>query len=101
MKLRLLLAAEQDIEKLFLYIHNDLANPITVQNVAQKILHRIQQMTDFPELGASMMAIDIRLEDYRYLIVDNYLVVYSYSRDTIYIVRVLYARSDYVRIPHG
>lgn len=98
MKLRLLLAAEQDIEKLFLYIQDDLANPIAAQNIAQKILQRMQQLTNFPELGASMMAIDTRLENYRYLIVDNYLVVYRHTRDTIYVVRVLYARSDYVRI---
>jgi len=100
-KLRLLLAAEQDIEKLFLYIQDDLANPIAAQNIAQKILQRMQQLTNFPELGASMMAMDTRLENYRYLIVDNYLVVYRYNRDAIYVVRVLYARSDYVRILQG
>ena len=101
MKPRLLLAAEQDIEKLFLYIQDDLANPIAAQNIAQKILQRIQQLTNFPELGASMMAIDTRLENYRYLIIDNYLVVYRYNRDAIYVIRVLYARSDYVRILQG
>jgi plasmid stabilization system protein ParE len=100
-KLRLLLAAEQDIEKLFLYIQDDLANPIAAQNIAQKILQRMQQLANFPELGASMMSIDTRLENYRYLIVDNYLVVYRYNRDAIYVVRVLYARSDYVRILQG
>lgn len=98
MKLRLLLAAERDIEKLFLYIQDDLANPIAAQNIAQKILQRMQQLTNFPELGASMMAIDTRLENYRYLIVDNYLVVYRYNGDTLYVIRALYARSDYVRI---
>ena len=101
MKLRLLLAAEQDIEKLFSYIQNDLANPVAAQNIAQKMLQRMQQLTNFPELGASMMAIDNRLENYRYLIVDNYLVVYRYNRDVIYVVRVMYARSDYVRVLQG
>ena len=101
MKLRLLLAAEQDIGKLFLYIRDDLANSIAAQNVAQKILQRIQQLTDFPELGASMTVIDTRLENYRYLIVDNYLIVYRYNRDAIYVIRILYARSDYVRILQG
>lgn len=101
MKLRLLHAAEQDIEKLFLYIQDDLANSIAAQNIAQKILQRMQQLTNFPELGESMTAIDTRLENYRYLIVDNYLIVYRYNRDAIYVVRVLYARSDYVRILQG
>ena len=101
MKLRLLLAAGQDIEKLFMYIQDDLANPIAAQNVAQRILQRVQQLASFPELGASMLAIDTRLENYRYQIVDNYLVVYRYNRDVIYVVRVLYARSDYVRMLQG
>lgn len=101
MNLSLLRAAEQDMEKLFLYIQDDLANPVAAQNIARKILQRMQQLTNFPEMGASMVTIDIRLENYRYLIVDNYLVVYRYNKDGIYIVRVLYARSDYVRMLQG
>ena len=101
MKLHLLLAADQDIEKLFLYIRDGLANPTAAQNIVQKILQRVQQLTDFTEMGASMAAIDVRLENYRYLIVDNYLVVYRHSKDAIYVVRVLYARSDYVRVLQG
>ncbi len=101
MKLRLLLAAEQDIEKLFLYIQDDLANPVAARNIVQKILQRMQQLTSFPELGASMITIDTRLKAYRYLIVDNYLIVYRYNEDAIYVIRVLYARSDYVRILQG
>jgi toxin ParE1/3/4 len=100
-KLRLLSAAEQDIEKLFLYIQNDLVNPIAAQNIVQKMLQRMLQLTSFPELGASMRAIDTRLENYRYLIVDNYLIVYRYNRDAVYVIRVLYARSDYVHILQG
>lgn len=101
MNLSLLHAAEQDIEKLFLYIQDDLANPIAAKNVSQKILKRMQQLTNFPDLGASMVDIDARLVNYRYLIVDNYLVIYRYNKEKIYVVRVLYARSDYVRILQG
>lgn len=101
MKLRLLPAAEHDVEKLFSYIRDDLANPTAAQNIVQKLLQRMQQLTTFPDMGAAMTTIDTRLENYRYLIVDNYLVVYRHDEDTIYIVRVLYARSDYVRVLQG
>lgn len=101
MKVSILAAAEHDIDKLFSYIHDDLANPTAAQNIAQKILQRMQRLNDFPEMGAAMVTFDVRLREYRYLIVDNYLIIYRCSENTVYIVRVLYARSDYTRLLQG
>lgn len=98
MKVNILAAAERDIEKIFSYIHDDLANPTAAQNIVQKILQRMQQLDSFPDMGASMTALDGRLQGYRYLVVDNYLVIYRHDDAAVYIVRVLYARSDYMRL---
>jgi toxin ParE1/3/4 len=101
MKIVLLLAAERDLGNLFLYIKDELQNPIAARNVATKILQRVQMLANFPELGANLANTDARLSGYRYLLVDSYLVVYKVTNKEICVVRILYARSDYVQLLQG
>jgi addiction module RelE/StbE family toxin len=100
MKIVFLPAAEHDIYELFAYIQNELKNPIAARNIATKLLRRAQSLADFPDMGASLEGVDRRFNGYRYLLVDNYLVVYKVT-DQVSIVRILYARSDYVQLLQG
>lgn len=92
--------AEQDLESLLSYINNELQNPIASENIGVKLLHRIQSLGSFPEIGAGLGSIDHRLSGYRYLVVDNYLVIYKVA-DQVSVIRILYARSDYVQLLQG
>ncbi len=94
-------AAEHDLIGLHSYIQNDLQNPIAAHNIAAKILHRSQQLETFPEMGASLNSIDRRLDGYRYILADNYLVIYRITHPQGVIIRILYARSDYVQLLKG
>jgi toxin ParE1/3/4 len=100
MKVVLSRLSEQDLGELFSYISNELHNPIAARNIATKILRRIQSLANFPELGASLEGADGRLGDYRYLLVDNYLVIYKIT-DQVSVIRILYARSDYIQLLQG
>jgi len=93
--------AEQDLSNLFSYIRDELQNPIAAHNIAAKILQRSQQLATFPETGASPYGIDQRLDSYRYLLVDNYLIIYSTTDERAAILRILYARSGYVQLLKG
>lgn len=93
-------AAEQDLDGLYSYISNELQNPIAARNLATKLLRRTQSLATFPEMGPGLENIDRRLGDYRYLLVDNYLVIYKVT-DQASVVRILYARSDYVQVLQG
>lgn len=93
-------AAEQDLGELFSYIQNELRNPIAAHNIAVKLLRRSQSLANFPEMGASLASVDPRLNSYRYLVIDNYLLIYKIT-DRVSIVRILYARSDYVQLLQG
>jgi toxin ParE1/3/4 len=101
MKVALLPAAERDLGNLFSYIKDELQNPIAARNVATKILQRTQMLANFLELGANLVNIDPKLRGYRYLIVDNYLVIYKMTDEAVHIVRILYARSDYIQLIQG
>lgn len=100
MKVVFLPAAEQDLIELFSYIQNELQNPIAARKVATKLLQRAQSLAAFPEMGAGMEGIDRRFGGYRYLVVDNYLAIYRIA-DQVSVVRILYARSDYVQLLQG
>lgn len=100
MNVVILPAAEQDLSSLFLYIKDELHNEIAARNVAMKILQRAQNLASFPEIGADLANIDHRLSGYRYLLVDNYILIYTVT-DEVRIIRILYARSDYTQLLHG
>jgi len=97
MKVVFLPAAQQDLAGLLSYIHNELQNPTAATNIAAKILRRSQSLGNFPELGASLGGIDSQLSGYRYLVVDNYLVIYK-AGNQVSVVRILYVRSDYMQL---
>jgi plasmid stabilization system protein ParE len=101
MRVVFLPAAERDLGDLFLYIQDKLQNPIAARNIARKILQRTQMLTNFPELGSNLVNIDLGLDGYRYLLIDSYLVTYNVTDEEVCIVRILYARSDYVQLLQG
>jgi addiction module RelE/StbE family toxin len=91
--------AEQDLRDLYSYITSELQNPIAARNITTKILQRTQSLANFPEMGAALEANDKRFSSYRYLLVDNYLIIYKIA-DQVSVIRILYARSDYVQFLH-
>jgi toxin ParE1/3/4 len=101
MKVMLLPAAEGDLGNLFSYIKDKLQNPNAARNIATKILQHVQMLANFPELGANLVTVDRGLGGYRYLLVDNYLIIYKVIDEEVCIVRILYARSDYVQLLQG
>jgi toxin ParE1/3/4 len=91
-------AAEHDLGDLFAYISENLQNPIAAQNIVEKILRLSYKLANFPEMGASLRTVDTRISSYRYLLADNYLVIYKVGVQDVNVIRILYARSDYVRL---
>ncbi|HEY5152812.1 MAG TPA: type II toxin-antitoxin system RelE/ParE family toxin [Candidatus Saccharimonadales bacterium] len=98
MKVVFLPAAEHDLGGLFAYISEKLQNSIAAHNIVEKILRLAYKLASFPEMGASLKTIDTRIGSYRYLLVDNYLIIYKVEAQEVNVVRILYARSDYVRL---
>lgn len=93
--------AEQDLNDLFDYINHNLNNSIAAHNIAEKLLRLSQKLSSFPEMGSSLRTVDTRLGAYRYLIADNYLLIYKVIDAEVIVVRILYAKSDYVQLLQG
>ena len=98
MKVIFSVRADQDLASLFDYINDNLRNSTAAHTIVEKIIHLSQKLSDFPELGSSLKSVDSRLDGYRYLIADNYLLVYKVMDEEVVVVRILFAKSDYVQL---
>lgn len=94
-------AALEDLREIKSYISEELCSEPAAINTIEKIMKRIRQLADFPELGAPLSSI-IDLEvSYRFLVCGNYIAFYKTDADNVYIIRVLYGKRNYLQILFG
>lgn len=93
--------ARQDMDEIFDYILFDLGNPSAAMNVIDKIMDAIDQLAEFPHLGAPLSSIANVESKYRFLVTDNYMTFYRVMGENVFVDRVLYGRRDYLRILLG
>ena len=93
--------ALEDMKEIKAYITDELCSEQSAINTTQKIMKRIRQLADFPEIGAPLSSI-ISLEvPYRFLVCGNYTAFYKVEGDEVHIIRVLYGRRNFMQILFG
>ena len=90
-----------DLQETKQYITEELCNEQAANNTIAKILASIRQLERFPEMGAPLSSVIDLDTDYRFLVSGNYSSFYRYVDGTVYIVRVLYGRRNYMQILFG
>lgn len=90
--------ALNDLEEIKSYIQDDLENDIAAANTVKKIIDRIRELEAFPKMGSPLNSVTKTDNSYRYLLCNNYTAFYRVEKDSVYIVRVLYGRRDYMRV---
>lgn len=93
--------AVSDLQQTKVYITNELCNEQAAVGTIAKITSRIRELAAFPEMGAPLSSIVDFETDYRFLVCGNYTVFYRFENQTVYIVRVLYGRRNFMRILFG
>ena len=99
MKLVFSRAFEDDLLGITDYISNNLQNPQASEKLVKDIFNEIDKLKSDPELGTSLSSVlpYIIPNEYRRLIVRNYVVIYKIE-DDIAIKRVFYGRRDYITL---
>ena len=93
--------ALSDMQEIKSYITEELCSEQAAVNTIEKILKRIRQLADFPELGAPLSSIiDIDVP-YRFLVCGNYTAFYKTDSNDIHIIRVLYGKRNFMQILFG
>lgn len=93
--------AISDLQQTKAYITNELCSGQAAVNTVSKVLKQIEQLSVFPLSGAPLSSVVNFNTDYRFLVCGNYTAFYRVENDTVFIVRVLYGRRDYLRILFG
>ena len=89
--------AINDLKEIKSYITDDLCSEKAAVNIIKKIMMRIRQLEDFPEIGAHLSSI-VRIETpYRFIICGKYIAFYKLDGDEVHIIRVLYGRRNYIQ----
>lgn len=90
--------ALNDLDEIWTYISQSLCNPIAAQNMIDGIMNAVDMLAEQPEMGTPLYFLSGLNSGYRYVIHDNYMAFYRTNRTDVYIDRVLYSKSDYMRV---
>ena len=94
-------AALEDMKDIKAYITDELCSEQSAINTVSKIMKRIRQLSEFPEIGAPLSSIISLDVPYRFLVCGNYTAFYKVEKDEVHIVRVLYGRRNFMQILFG
>ena len=88
----------QDLDDIWDYISQKLYNTIAAQNTINGIMNVIDRLAEQPEMGSPLYFLSGLNSGYRYVIYKNYMAFYRTNKTDAFIDRVLYGKSDYMRI---
>lgn len=97
MKLKYTPQARADLRSAVSYIVKESGNETAARNFAQDILQACSLLKEQPEMGMSLAKKTGRESDLRYLIIGKLLAFYRRDAETVYVIRILDGRTDYLR----
>ena len=93
--------SRRDLDDIWDYIVSELQNHSAAERVIDRIMDAVDQLKSFAKMGTLLSSIADVGTDYRFLVSGNYMVFYRVQGNDVYIDRVLYGRSDYMRVLFG
>ena len=89
--------AQNDLAGIKRYITEDLEDPQAALATVSKITKAIRTLRDHALIGTPLSSVAEVDGEHRFLVSGNYMVFYRANGNDIYVDRVLYGRSDYLR----
>jgi len=86
-------AAKEDLSELFLYVNREFG----VQKAKEAILNiqkTIEELEAFPDLGMVPRYRSLRLQGYRFLIVEKHYVFYKIINNAVTIIRIIHQKQS-------
>ena len=99
-KVELSIDSKEDIKDIALYIKNELKEPAIAIKYSKLLRDKIQSLEYHPEKFALIDSDIVKYDDFRKLVVKNYIVFYRVNDDEkiVNVERVLYGASDWKNI---
>lgn len=89
--------SRKDLKEIQRYITKDLCSPIAAQNTIEKIFNSVARLESFPVSETPLSALCPIVTKCRFVAAGSYLAFYRHVGNIVYIDRVLYSKSDYLR----
>ena len=96
MKLRINPLVAKDLKSIKDFIAED--NADKALETVQEIYHRFENIQQFPYIGAGLSKRVSFKTDYKYVVWEDYVVLYKVSKDAVEIYRVVNRYQDITRI---
>ena len=90
--------AIEDLQEIKSYIENDLQNPIAAKNTLNKIISTYENLSILPESGIPVQKYVPFVTDYRFVLANNYSIFYRIENNTVFVIRILYSKRDFLNI---
>ena len=90
--------AERDLAGASDYIEFTLKNPSAADNLLDKAEEKISELSDFPEVHAVVDDPVLSAWGIRFIVINNYLAFFIILGNTVYIVRFLYGKRNWISI---
>ena len=97
-KIKLSPKAIEDLQEIKSYIENDLQNPLAAKNTLNKIISTYEDLSLFPESGIPVRKYVSFATDYRFVLANNYSIFYRIENNTVFVIRILYSKRDFLSI---
>lgn len=95
-KIRFTPQAVADLDEINRYISSDLFNPQAAAAQLALVFEKTRTLADLPQTGARLRTDIPSLKTYRFIPCKNYLVFYRTEDKYVSVIRILYARRDYL-----
>lgn len=83
------------------YIESELASPMAARRLVDSVIEKAQLFADVPGAGMALNTINGIDTGYRYMLSGNWMVFLQRDNGQALVVRVPYAKSDYMRTLFG
>ena len=100
-KIHYSLESRRDLDDIWDYIVSELQNRTAAERVIGRIMDAVDQLQTFAEMGSPLSSIADMGTNYRFLVSGSYMVFYRVQGSDVYVDRVLYGRSDYMKVLFG
>ena len=93
-KVEIVLAAWQDIDKISDF-HLRMVGAASAEKITDKILDTLDQLADFPYMGAQHPDPVLAKYEYRKVLCGDYVCIYKVIDSYVYVYRIVNGKTDY------
>lgn len=88
----------EEINEIFIYISETLKSKNASKHFINKIISKTEVLSRFPKIYSPIQKYDKLKREYRKILIDNYILLYTINekKKIIYISHVFYSRKNYL-----